>query len=235
VSALDYSAIYDPETDVDAHFTTATGAAIATWLRPVDRVLELGCATGLMTAMLAGARRRVVAIERAATYLERARARGLEGVEVRAGDIDALGDIGERFDHVVLANVLHEVADPGAVLAAAATHWLAPHGLVHVSLQNPRSLHRLVAQEMGLLDDLAEVSARGSAYGTQRLWYADELAALGSAAGLAERHREGVVLKPLPIAALADLDPAVLAGLARAGRHVPDHAAMNLLVFAHDR
>jgi len=235
VSALDYSAVYDPETDVDAHFTRATGAAIATWLRPGDRVLELGCATGLMTAMLAGDGRRVVAVERSDAYLERARGRALPGVEVRAGDIDALGDLGERFDHVVLANVLHEVADPGAVLAAAARHWLAPDGLVFVSLQNPRSLHRLVALEMGLLTDLAEISARGEAYGTQRLWYADELSALGAAAGLAERHREDVFLKPLPNAALADLDPAVLDGLARAGRHVPGHAAINLLVFGDGR
>jgi hypothetical protein len=88
---------------------------------------------------------------------------------------------------------------------------------------------------MGLLDDLAAISARGEAYGTQRLWYADELSALGAAAGLTERHREDVFLKPLPNAALADLDPAVLDGLARAGRHVPGRAAINLLVFGDGR
>jgi len=234
MSALDYSATYDPETDFDAHFTRATGAAIATWLQPGHRVLELGCATGLMTGMLAGDGRRVLAIERSAEYIDRARARALDGVEVRSGDIDALGDLGERFDHVVLANVLHEVADPHAVLAAA-SRWVEPGGLVHVSLQNPRSLHRLVAREMGLLEDLAEISARGEAFGTQRMWYADELSAMGTAAGLVERHREDVFLKPLPNAALAELDPTVLEGLARAGRHVPGLAAINLLVFARAR
>jgi 2-polyprenyl-3-methyl-5-hydroxy-6-metoxy-1,4-benzoquinol methylase len=225
----DYAAIYDPDTDFDVHFTRATGDRIARWMRPGDRVLELGCATGAMTVAFAGEGRAVVAVDHAAGYLATARERGLEGVDWRQGDFAAVLPATGSHDHVVLANVLHELDDPEALLAAVAERHLAPGGTVHVSLQNPQSLHRLVALEMGLIDDLSAVAANGLKYATRRLYTAAELTALAERAGLELLHREGVMLKPLPNDAMAALDPAVLAGFVAAARHLPDHAAMNLL------
>jgi 2-polyprenyl-3-methyl-5-hydroxy-6-metoxy-1,4-benzoquinol methylase len=231
----DYSAIYDPDTDFDIHFTRATGERIARWMRPGDRVLELGCATGAMTVAFAGEGRRIVAVDRAAGYLATARDRGLEGVDWRQGDFDEALPATGAHDHVVLANVLHELEDPEALLATVAEHHLAPGGVLHLSLQNPQSLHRLVALEMGLIDDLSAVAANGLKYATRRLYTAAELTALAGRAGLELIHREGVMLKPLPNDAMAALDPAVLAGFVAAARHLPDHAAMNLLHLRHAR
>jgi SAM-dependent methyltransferase len=223
----DYSAVYDPDADVDRLLTDATGAAIARFVRPGDRILELGCATGRMTAALVASGARVVAADRAEAYLERLLTRGLDGVEVWHGDLDGALPAG-TFEHVVAANVLHEVADPVGLLARAAGR-LVDRGLVHVTLQNPDSLHRLVAREMGLLDDLAAVSERGARFGTRRLWSADALEALMGEAGLRTVHREGLVLKPLPNALLAGLPEEVLAGLAACGRYAGEHAAMTYL------
>lgn len=231
----DYSAIYDPDTDFDLHFTRATGDRIARWLRPLDRVLELGCATGAMTVDFAGEGRAIVAIDRAEDYLATARGRGLQGVDWRQADFaEALPSTGTH-DHVVLANVLHELDDPQALLTTVAESHLAAGGVVHVSLQNPRSLHRLVALEMGLIDDLSAVAANGLKYATRRLYTASELTELAGRCGLELIHREGVMLKPLPNDAMAGLDPAVLAGFVAAARHLPDHAAMNLLHLRHAR
>jgi len=231
----DYSAIYDPDTDFDIHFTRATGERIALWLRPGDRVLELGCATGAMTAAFAGEGREIVAVDRAADYLATARDRGLEGVDWQQADFsDTLPATGVH-DHVVLANVLHELDEPEALLAAVAERHLALGGVLHLSLQNPQSLHRLVALEMGLIDDLSAVAANGLKYATRRLYTASELTELAASAGLELIHREGVMLKPLPNAAMNELDPAVLAGFVAAARHLPDHAAMNLLHLRHAR
>lgn len=249
-----YAAIYDPDTDFDRHYTAATGDRIAIRLGPRDRVLELGCATGAMTARLAGEEREVVAVDRAASYLARARGRALPGVRWLIGDLDApsgdfaalplgdhdvsrsagrtgasAGDVG-AFDHVVLANVLHELDDPAGLLRRVAREHLAPGGLVHVSLQNPRSLHRLVALEMGLIDALEDVSDAGRRYATRRLYGVDEVAELAAEAGLEIAHREGVMLKPLPNDAMAALPDDVLAGFVTAARHLPDHGAMNLFV-----
>lgn len=222
---MSYAAIYDPDTDLDRIYTDATAAAVAAAVAPGERVLELGCATGRMTAWLAGAGACVTAVDREPAYIERLRSRGLDGVGCAVVDLDREPLPEGPFDHVVMTNLLHEVADPHALLGAAAVCG----GRVHVTLQNPLSLHRLVAFEMGLIDDLEAVSERGARYGTTRLWSADALAGMLAGAGLRVVHRTGLVLKPLPNALLAQLPADVLDGLAAAGRHVPEHAAITYL------
>lgn len=227
----DYAAIYDPDRDFDRHYTAATGDLVAGRLAPGDRVLELGCATGAMTARLTGEGRTVVAVDRAPAYLRRAHARGLRGVTWIRGDLEEPlpGGLG-RFDHVVLANVLHELDDPAGLLRRIARDHLDRGGTVHVSLQNPRSLHRLVALEMGLIDGLDEVAAAGHRYATRRLYDAEDVATLAARAGLRVARRDGVLLKPLPNAAMAELPDDVLAGFVAAARHLPEHAAMGVYV-----
>jgi ubiquinone/menaquinone biosynthesis C-methylase UbiE len=225
---MDYAATYDPDLDFDRHYTLASARQICARIAPGDRVLELGCATGLMTAELVAAGASVTVVDRSAAYLHRVRARGLEGVRIIEADLHAIPPTGEH-EHVVLANVLHELDDPSAVLADAARR-LADGGSVHTTLQNPRSIHRLAAFEMGLLDQLGDVAERGRQWGTKRLYEADELAALGHAAGLEAVHRCGVMLKPLPNAEMAELSDAAIEGLIRVARHFPEHCAMNYVV-----
>lgn len=227
-ATLDYSAAYDPDADFDAVYTLATGRRIAAALAPGARVLELGCATGLMTTLLVGERRELVAVDRSAPYLQRLGARHLPGVRTLLVDVEQVEPEG-RFDHVVATNLLHEVGDPQALLRRAGG-WLAAGGRIHVTLPNPRSLHRVVAYEMGLIDRLDALSERGARFGTRRALDADALAALAVEAGLRVRERGGIFLKPLPNDAMAKLDAAVLAGFERAARHLPEHCAMSYLV-----
>ncbi|HTI34462.1 MAG TPA: class I SAM-dependent methyltransferase [Miltoncostaea sp.] len=233
-AGADYSAIYDPDTDFDARYTMATVRRIAERVAPGERVLELGCATGLMTAHLAGQGARVTGVDRSGAYLERARARVGDRAVLVEAVLDAPGweDLtGDGFDHVLLCNLIHELPDPVGLLRRVAA-LLAPGGLVHLSLQNPDSIHRLVAVEMGLIDDVREVSARGERFGTLGLWGADDLARLAREADLGVVGWEGVMLKPLPNGMMAELPPEVLDGFERAARHLPAHCAMNLLVLA---
>jgi 2-polyprenyl-3-methyl-5-hydroxy-6-metoxy-1,4-benzoquinol methylase len=227
-ATLDYSAAYDPDADFDAVYTLATGRRIAAALTRGARVLELGCATGLMTTLLAGAGRELVAVDRSAPYLQRLRARHLPGVRTLLADVERAEPEG-RFDHVVATNLLHEVADPQELLRRAGG-WLAPGGRIHVTLPNPRSLHRIVAYEMGLIDRLDALSERGARFGTRRALDADALTALAEQAGLRVRERGGIFLKPLPNDAMAALDAAVLEGFERAAHHLPEHCAMSCLV-----
>lgn len=223
----DYSAVYDPDTDFDAVYTRATGRRIAAHVRRGDRVLEPGCATGLMTEALVDAGARVVALDRSPAYLERLAARALPGVEAIEADLDAGVLPPGPFDHVVATNLLHELADPGAFLAAA-RGALAPHGLVHVSVPNPRSLHRLVALDMGWIDDLDAISARGEQFATRRMLGAQDVRTLAAGAGLRVVAADGVVCKPLPNALMAELPAEVLEGLDRVAHRVPDLCAMSL-------
>lgn len=224
-----YSSRYDPDTDFDRWYTDATGQAIVAFVRPGDTVLELGCATGRMSAALVGAGATVVGVDRAETYLARAEERALPGATFVRDDIVAV-ERPERFDHVVLANVVHEVPDPATLFATAARH-LGAAGMLHVSLQNPSSIHRVVGREMGLISSLAEVSERGRRFETIEVLDADALVELGRGAGLEPVHRSGVMLKPLPNDLMQALPDEILEGFVRAARHFPEHASMNYLVF----
>ena len=235
MTTCDYTGIYDPDTDFDRRYTDATAARVAERIAPGQRVLELGCATGLMTAPLVAAGARVTAVDRSGEYLDRARARVGEGATLVRAGLEEPGweeATGAGFDHVLACNLIHEMDDPVALLARARA-VLAPDGLVHLTLQNPASIHRLVALEMGVIDDLRDISDRGRRYGTLGLWGADELEDLARAAGLGAVAREGVMLKPLPNAMMAELPAAVLDGFERAARHLPGHCAMTYLVLSH--
>jgi 2-polyprenyl-3-methyl-5-hydroxy-6-metoxy-1,4-benzoquinol methylase len=227
-ATVDYTSAYDPDTDFDAVYTRATGRRIAAALFASARILELGCATGLMTSQVAGAGREIVAVDRSGPYLERLRERGLPGVTGLLADIETVEPDG-RFDDVLLTNVLHEVGDPGAVLRRAAG-WLRPRGRIHVTLPNPRSLHRLVAVDLGLIADVGELSERGARFGTRRMPDADALAEFATGAGLRVAERGGILLKPLPNAGMATLAPAALDLLEELAAQLPEHCAMSYLV-----
>lgn len=230
-AVMSYSDRYDPDQDFDRWYTEATAQQVVQWLRPADSVLELGCATGLMTAPLAARAQRVVAVDHASAFLVRARGRDLPNVSFVEHDIASL-ELAERFHHVVLANVVHEVPDTSRLFATAAAHLVAG-GLLHVTVQNPRSIHRLVGRELGQIDRLDQLSARGEQLDTIRILDVADLETLGEVAGLRVLCRAGIMLKPLPNDLMATLPDHVLEGFVRAARHLPDHAAMNYVVFVH--
>jgi ubiquinone/menaquinone biosynthesis C-methylase UbiE len=227
---MDYSQEYDPEADFDLWYTRAALDVILAFVRPGDRIIELGCGTGVMTAAFVQAGAIVTAIDHSTVYLERARERGLERVTWTQLPLDEwTGDA--TAEHVVATSVLHEVQDPQRLLNVVATA-LVPGGLVHITLQNPLSIHRQVAREMGLIDSVYELSDRGRSLGTRGMWDLDELTALATRAGLRRVLHTGLVLKPLPNALMAGLPEDVIEGFVRAAGRFGDVAAMNYLLLS---
>jgi O-antigen biosynthesis protein len=104
---------------------------------PGSRVLELGCATGYMSAVLAerlGCR--VTGVEIDAAAAERAQEH-CERVVVADADSLDFGEVfaGETFDCVVAADVLEHLRDPGRVLRAV-RGLLGEGGVVVASVPN---------------------------------------------------------------------------------------------------
>ena len=100
-------------------------------VRADERVLDVGCGIGALARDLARAGAQVVGVDTNADSIETARARFAHpGVEFRVAD--GLSLPGERFDVVVLSNVLEHLAPRVAFLAALAERTDARRLLVRV-------------------------------------------------------------------------------------------------------
>jgi methionine biosynthesis protein MetW len=103
-------------------------------LAPGGRVLDVGCASGGLLALLRPRAGHLAGLELSATA---ARAAARVGDEVICGALEdpQLPFEAASFDLVVLADVLEHLADPAAGLARA-TAWCRPGGAVLVSVPN---------------------------------------------------------------------------------------------------
>ncbi|GAC1626428.1 MAG: class I SAM-dependent methyltransferase [Nevskia sp.] len=103
----------------NGRFVAEFGAALIDWLQPQagERLLDLGCGDGALTAQLAEAGCAVVGLDASVELVAAARTRG---IEVRLGDGHALPFAAE-FDAVFSNAALHWMKqDPDAVLTGVA-------------------------------------------------------------------------------------------------------------------
>jgi trans-aconitate methyltransferase len=117
---------WSPESyDRNARFVPELGVVIVDWLdpRPDERILDLGCGDGALTARLAAAGAKVTGVDASPELLAVAAGRGLD---VRLMDGDKLGFDGE-FDAVFSNAALHWMRDAPAVLRGIA-RALVPGG-----------------------------------------------------------------------------------------------------------
>ncbi|CAN5786178.1 N/A [soil metagenome] len=100
-------------------------------IRPGDRVLELGCGTGLMTRILLDRGAVVTSVDRSRPMLARARRRAPESTYIEH-DVTTFATE-ERYERVVLSYILHELTQPQrAAVLATARAALVPFGTVCV-------------------------------------------------------------------------------------------------------
>lgn len=194
-----------------------------------QRVLEVGCGTDPLfnhwpaferwTVVEPGPRFAALAREQAGTD---ARIEVIEAtLESAAGQIAA-----GRYDCILLSGLLHEIDDCGQLLAAT-RRLCGADTRVHVNVPNARSLHRLLAQEMGLIPSLHVISDRQRQLQQHHTFDLDSLQRLCTAHGFAVLDSGSYFIKPFThqqMAQLQDiglLSPALLDGLFRLERHLP--------------
>ena len=123
--------------------------AFAAFTDPTWVVGDLGCGTGQVSAALAPFVQRVVAVDGSAAMLQAARKRlhGIDNVDLRRGELEALPVDDARLDAATLMLVLHHIAEPSKALAEVA-RVLKPGGrlLVVDMLPHDREHYR---QQMG--------------------------------------------------------------------------------------
>ena len=110
-----------------AHFVPAFGTPVLDLLapKPGERILDLGCGDGVLTAKIAGAGAHVVAVDAAPDTIAAAKAKGLDA---RVTPGQSLG-FEREFDAVFSNAALHWMHPPEVVLAGVA-RALKPGGRV---------------------------------------------------------------------------------------------------------
>jgi demethylmenaquinone methyltransferase/2-methoxy-6-polyprenyl-1,4-benzoquinol methylase/ArsR family transcriptional regulator len=148
--------------------------------KPVNAMLDLGTGTGRMLELLAPRADRVVGIDQSPQMLALARARiekaGLRNIQLRQGDIYAPPVEHDRYDLVVIQQVLHYLDDPPRAVREAA-RALRPSGRLLIVDFAPHEEESLRAQ-----------------HAHRRLGFAgDEIAGLMEEAGLEVISRRDLV------------------------------------------
>jgi ubiquinone/menaquinone biosynthesis C-methylase UbiE/DNA-binding transcriptional ArsR family regulator len=97
-------------------------AAMAALADPAWVVGDLGCGTGQVTAALAPFVARVIAVDGSAAMLQAAKKRlhGIDNVDLRRGELEALPIDDSRLDVAMLTLVLHHLPEPERALAEIA-------------------------------------------------------------------------------------------------------------------
>jgi ArsR family transcriptional regulator len=123
--------------------------ALPALIDPSWTVGDLGCGTGETSAALAPFVKQTIAVDRSGEMLQTARRRlkGVPGVDVRRGELEALPIADAELDAAIMLLVLHHAPDPAAVLSEAA-RTLKPRGRFVLCDMLPHD-HEEYKQQMG--------------------------------------------------------------------------------------
>lgn len=189
-------------------------------------ILELGFGEGNFTDYLINSGKSVEIIEGAEMLVEQARAKYQDKVKVHHALFSEFVPK-EKFKYILATNILEHVEDPVDVLKCI-KKWLAPDGMILITVPNSESIHRRLAVLMGIQPQLDTLSARDHLVGHLRVYNSKSLEKDINLADLRIEHLTGFVLKVLPnsmmkgmsdelLLAMHDispqLDPTILANL----------------------
>lgn len=128
-----------------------------------ENILEIGCGMNPFFLDFKDYKRMVI-VEPGKAFAEHAGE--LANAEEKKIDIvrgfleeqtENIKSLGIRFDFILLSSVLHEVDDPRRMLNAI-KNICSADTIVHINVPNANSLHRLIAAEVGLIQDVHEQS-----------------------------------------------------------------------------
>ncbi len=202
-------------------------------------VVEVGCGLDSLfsrvqrDSVLSNALDRWVTVEPVGAFLSEAEkgGRGDDRLVLIQGTVEDVGRevsalLGEA-DFLICASLLHELTQPHRVLLAM-TGLAGTDSVLHLSVPNAYSLHRRLAQAMGLIDDEHDLSERNRLLEQRRVFDRESFGALVEGAGLEVVAEGGIFMKPFTHDQMSTLpfgDERLFHGLAQLGRELPELAS----------
>lgn len=218
------SEIYDSEKDFDRHLIEYGFKVISKHLAG-PKILELGCADGVMTKMLRESCDSLDVVDGSKKYIDK--------LKERFGDkIRCFVSLFEDFqaptvyNSIVMARVLEHVDDPVVLLKKVSGCLSQKEGsYLHIIVPNAFSLHRRIGVKMRLIDSCAEMSERDKKFGHKRVYDLQSLKKDIEEAGLEMVHHQGIFLKPLSNAQMESWDKKLLDAFFEIGKELPEYCA----------
>ena len=196
---------------------------------PHRRILEIGCGLDPMFLELDDYESYVV-VEPSEQFMGRAKARAGSGNRITfhlAFFESVAATLQPDFDLVILSSLLHEVPDPVSLLAAIGGICRLDT-VVHINVSNARSFHRLLAYEMGLINDLFEASETHKKFQRHVMFDLTTLREAVEGAGFVVLDSGSYFVKPFTNAQMAQLVKSgmlraeMLEGLNRMTKYMPE-------------
>jgi len=131
---------------------------------------------------------------------------------------------------LVLALHVFEHVDNSIELAKLMRPWLKKNGKMVVIVPNKESLHRRLAKEMGLIDDLGELSARDKIVGHKKVYSLNELKKEFVKAGYEILETKGFFIKLLPNSMMLDYSSKLIRALNRCSSVMPIELLANIAI-----
>jgi trans-aconitate 2-methyltransferase len=168
---------WNPALDESGHaFVWKMADEVFLFLNPRsgERILDVGCGTGQLTARISASGARVVGIDSSGEMIRQARANFPQG-EFRVADVTNFS-LGERFDAVFSNAALHWVTEPEAAIEHIAAH-LKPGGRFAAEFGGKGNVEAIL---MGMRTVL-----KGRGLPLHNPWY---FPSVGEYSGILERH-----------------------------------------------
>ena len=120
-----------------------------------NSLLDIACGDGMLTAKFCKKFKRVVGVDASGSHIERAK-KNCPEAEFYESLIENF-ELKEKFDAVIMLDLLEHVIDPIFVLKKAAS-FLKKNGILIVHIPNALAVNRIIAKIMGTLSDEYELS-----------------------------------------------------------------------------
>jgi 2-polyprenyl-3-methyl-5-hydroxy-6-metoxy-1,4-benzoquinol methylase len=215
---------YDSSKDFDYHLIRYNFRFMQSRLQG-PRILEMGCANGVMTDLLSSHFPTLDVVDGSQNYLNyvTARLQNRDNVRYFLSLFEEFNPT-TRYQSIVMARALEHLTDAVGLLGRAA-RWLDTGGKIHIIVPNARSLHRRLGVAMGMIPSCKALNERDRRVGHKRVYDFETIRRDVELAGLVVHELTGIFLKPLSNVQMESWQPELLNALYEVGKEMPELCA----------